>query len=124
MLKIYLIQNFHDSVKTQTEDYQRDYLVTQKNILRQHYLDFIENFQRDESPIIEIISDTQLQLAEKVSIEGFLIMEATINLRVERDFCLNVSGEPLPPACADATYIVKYEDDTIIQKGNIPSGGS
>lgn len=37
-----------------------------------------------------------------------------------------VDVTPIPPApsCADATYLVEYEDGTDIQAGTIPSGGS
>jgi hypothetical protein len=103
-LRMYLITNLHDSEKIETGEYQRDYLLTAKNALRQKYIDFLTQFQTDESPYIEILRDRQLQLAERVSIEGFLIMEALPIVLVKRNYCLDES-EHLPPTIPCDTLI-------------------
>jgi hypothetical protein len=103
-LRMYLITNLHDSQKIETGEYQRDYLLTAKNALRQKYIDFLTQFQTDESPYIEILRDRQLQLAERVSIEGFLIMEALPIVLVKRNYCLDES-EHLPPTIPCDTLI-------------------
>jgi hypothetical protein len=120
-LKIYLIKNFFEAEKIETELYERDYITPAKNELNELYKDFLRYLQREEAPIIEVLRDTKLQLAERVSIEGFLIMEATITINVERQFCLDESGGNF---CAPVTYLVEYENGTEIKSGSEPSGGN
>jgi hypothetical protein len=107
-LRLYLITNLFDAQKTETGEYQRDYIVTEKEKLRRFYIDFIRGFQTDDNPYIEVLRDRQLQLAERVSIEGFLIMEALPVIRITRDYCLDVSGQI--PICDDA--IVENSDQS------------
>jgi len=103
-LRLYLITNLFDAQKTETGEYQRDYIVTEKEKLRRFYIDFIRGFQTDDNPYIEVLRDRQLQLAERVSIEGFLIMEALPVIRITRDYCLDVSGQ-LPPTIPCDTLV-------------------
>jgi len=120
-LKIYLIKNFFEAEKIETELYERDYITPAKNELNELYKDFLRYLQREEAPIIEVLRDTKLQLAERVSIEGFLIMEATITINVERQFCLDESQGDF---CAPVTYLVEYENGTLIEQGSEQSGGN
>ena len=94
-LNIYLLGNYPDDVKTESADYQRDFLVTQKNILRQYFYDWLATMQMEEGDdFLEILTTDEIPLAEKLSISSFLSIEFRVNISVKRDFCIDTEDIP------------------------------
>lgn len=90
-LDIYLLTNFHDSQKTETSEYQRDFIVTEKEKLRKYYIDFLKvlGFECDEN-YLEVLRDEQIPLSERISIEGFLTFNMRVTVNTSRDYCLEI----------------------------------
>jgi hypothetical protein len=97
--RIYLITTIFDAELTESGTYQRDWIINKKNELRAKYIDWLQRMPFDGSPYLEVISDNQLQIQTRVSVEGFLIMEALPTLHVSREFCLEGSAPPSPIGC-------------------------
>jgi len=41
-LNVYLLANYHDSLKTESAAYQMDYIVTQYNALREYFITWVK----------------------------------------------------------------------------------
>ena len=170
-LNIYVLDNFNDSEKVESASYQRDFIVTKKNALREKYILFLKSLSYESSnSFIQVVREEQTQLPERVAIENFIFMAAKITIQKLRDFCIDVEevevkttvgvyfngvlrysplnstdlelnlidtlGDPITATfdgldviidtgtCADASYIVEYEDGTEIESGTIASGAS
>jgi len=93
-LNIYLLETFPDSVKTESADYQRDYILTQINALRTYFINWIKTMPIDADDYIQVLSTDEIPIAEKLSIEGFLSIEFKINLRLKRNFCIDPEEVP------------------------------
>lgn len=90
-LNVYVLDNFYDSSKSETADYQRDYLVTKKSVLRDKYILFLKSLSFESSnAYIEVLRDEQIQLPERIGIEGFIFLATKITARTSREFCLYV----------------------------------
>jgi hypothetical protein len=104
--------NFFDSVKVETTEYQRDFIVTQKNILRDFYIDWLKlmPFESD-TDFLEVIRDNQIPIAERLSIEGFLVIEFRVTIRSLRGFCLDSENVPTENVSIYFNDEKKYEVD-------------
>ena len=92
-LNVYLIDNFHEADKDETGQYQRDYLITKKNVLRSKYITFLQSLQfegRTTSDTLEVTNDEQIPIPERLAISSYIYLSTRITIRVKRDYCLNV----------------------------------
>jgi hypothetical protein len=95
-LNIYLLTNFPDSVKTETADYQRDYIITQQDLLRTYFYTWLQAMPFESgSDFLEVLNTDEIPIAERLSINAFLTMEFRVNISIKRDFC--VDAEEIAP---------------------------
>jgi hypothetical protein len=89
-LNIYLLTNFPDSVKTETADYQRDYIITQQDLLRTYFYTWLQDMPFESgSDFLEVLTTDEIPIAERLSINAFLTMEFRVNISIKRDFCVD-----------------------------------
>jgi hypothetical protein len=89
-LNIYLLTNFPDSVKTETADYQRDYIITQQDLLRTYFYTWLQAMPFESgSDFLEVLTTDEIPIAERLSINAFLTMEFRVNISIKRDFCVD-----------------------------------
>lgn len=88
-LNVYLLANYHDSLKTETEAYQRDYIVTQYNALREYFITWVKALPFEGDDYLEVLTTEEIPIAERLSIEGFLTMEFRVNISLKRNFCID-----------------------------------
>jgi hypothetical protein len=110
-LNIYLLTNFPDSVKTETEDYQRDYIITQQDLLRTYFYTWLQAMPFESgSDFLEILTTDEIPIAERLSINAFLTMEFRVNISIKRDFC--VDAEEIAPTSEEVKVyfnsVLKY----------------
>ena len=110
-LNIYLLTNFPDSVKTETADYQRDYIITQQDALRTFFYTWLQAMPFESgSDFLEVISTEEIPIAERLSINAFLTMEFRVNISIKRDFC--VEPEEIAPTADEVKVyfnsVLKY----------------
>jgi hypothetical protein len=110
-LNIYLLTEFPDSVKTETADYQRDYIVTQQDALRTFFYTWLQAMPFESgSDFLEVISTEEIPIAERLSINAFLTMEFRVNISIKRDFC--VEPEEIAPTADEVKVyfnsVLKY----------------
>lgn len=92
-LQVYLMTNYYDEIKVESEDYQRDWIITQQNELRDYFIDWIKelNFESGVT-YLEVISYEEIPIAEKLTINGLLSIEYRVNIQVNRGFCLDTES--------------------------------
>tara|TARA_R110000822_G_scaffold17244_4_gene58271 strand:- start:3712 stop:5262 length:1551 start_codon:yes stop_codon:yes gene_type:complete len=110
-LNIYLLTNFPDSVKTETEDYQRDYIITQQDLLRTYFYTWLQAMPFESgSDFLEVLTTDEIPIAERLSINAFLTMEFRVNISIKRDFC--VDAEDIAPTSEEVKVyfnsVLKY----------------
>ena len=110
-LNIYLLTEFPDSVKTETADYQRDYIVTQQDALRTFFYTWLQAMPFESgSDFLEVLSTEEIPIAERLSINAFLTMEFRVNISIKRDFC--VEPEEIAPTADEVKVyfnsVLKY----------------
>jgi hypothetical protein len=110
-LNIYLLTNFPDSVKTETADYQRDYIITQQDLLRTYFYTWLQAMPFESgSDFLEILTTDEIPIAERLSINAFLTMEFRVNISIKRDFC--VDAEEIAPTSEEVKVyfnsVLKY----------------
>jgi len=110
-LNIYLLTNFPDSVKTETADYQRDYIITQQDALRTFFYTWLQAMPFESgSDFLEVLSTEEIPIAERLSINAFLTMEFRVNISIKRDFC--VEPEEIAPTSEEVKVyfnsVLKY----------------
>ncbi len=89
-LNVYLITTFPDSVRVETETYQRDYIVTQQNALRTYFYDWLQAMPFESGDdYLEIISTEEIPIAERLGINEFLTVDFRVNISIKRDFCVD-----------------------------------
>jgi len=92
-LQVYLMTNYYDEIKVESEAYQRDWIVTQQNELRDYFIEWIKelNFESGVT-YLEVISYEEIPIAEKLTINGLLSIEYRVNIQVNRGFCLDTES--------------------------------
>jgi hypothetical protein len=110
-LNIYLLTNFPDSVKTETADYQRDYIITQQDLLRTYFYTWLQDMPFESgSDFLEVLTTDEIPIAERLSINAFLTMEFRVNISIKRDFC--VDAEDIKPTSEEVKVyfnsVLKY----------------
>ncbi len=92
-LQVYLMTNYYDEIKVESEAYQRDWIVTQQNELRDYFIEWIKelNFESGVT-YLEVISYEEIPIAEKLTINGLLSIEYRLNIQVNRGFCLDTES--------------------------------
>jgi hypothetical protein len=110
-LNIYLLTNFPDSVKTETADYQRDYIITQQDLLRTYFYTWLQDMPFESgSDFLEVLNTDEIPIAERLSINAFLTMEFRVNISIKRDFC--VDAEEIAPTSEEVKVyfnsVLKY----------------
>jgi hypothetical protein len=110
-LNIYLLTNFPDSVKTETADYQRDYIITQQDLLRTYFYTWLQAMPFESgSDFLEVLTTDEIPIAERLSINAFLTMEFRVNISIKRDFC--VDAEEIAPTSEEVKVyfnsVLKY----------------
>lgn len=89
-LNVYLITTFPDSVRVETDAYQRDYIVTQQNALRTYFYDWLQDMPFESGDdYLEIISTEEIPIAERLGINEFLTVDFRVNISIKRDFCVD-----------------------------------
>ena len=88
-LNVYLLANYHDSLKTESAAYQRDYIVTQYNALREYFITWVKALPFEGDDYLEVLTTEEIPIAERLSIEGFLTMEFRVNINLKRNFCID-----------------------------------
>ena len=89
-LNVYLITTFPDSVRVETEAYQRDYIVTQQNALRTYFYDWLQAMPFESGDdYLEILSTEEIPIAERLGINEFLTVDFRVNISIKRDFCVD-----------------------------------
>ena len=90
-LDLYIIDTYFDAEKAETTEYQRDYIVTKKNELRDKYLQFLDLLQFvDSSDYLDIVRDTQIPFAEQLGVDGFAVFNMRLTIQTLRSFCPDV----------------------------------
>ena len=96
-LNVYLITTFPDSVRVETEAYQRDYIVTQQNALRTYFYTWLQAMPFESGDdYLEILSTEEIPIAERLGINEFLTVDFRVNISIKRDFC--VDPEQITPS--------------------------
>jgi len=92
-LQVYLMTNYYDEIKVESEAYQRDWIITQQNELRNYFIDWIKelNFESGVT-YLEVISYEEIPFAEKLTINGLLSIEFRVNIQIDRGFCLDTES--------------------------------
>lgn len=109
-LNVYLLANYHDSLKTESAAYQRDYIVTQYNALREYFITWVKALPFEGDDYLEVLTTEEIPIAERLSIEGFLTMEFRVNISLKRNFCIDAE-EIAPTADEVKVYfnsVLKY----------------
>jgi hypothetical protein len=89
-LNVYLITTFPDSVRVETDTYQRDYIVTQQNALRTYFYNWLQDMPFESGDdYLEIISTEEIPIAERLGINEFLTVDFRVNISIKRDFCVD-----------------------------------
>jgi hypothetical protein len=89
-LNVYLITTFPDSVRVETDAYQRDYIVTQQNALRTYFYDWLQDMPFESGDdYLEILSTEEIPIAERLGINEFLTVDFRVNISIKRDFCVD-----------------------------------
>jgi len=89
-LNVYLITTFPDSVRVETDTYQRDYIVTQQNALRTYFYNWLQSMPFESGDdYLEIISTEEIPIAERLGINEFLTVDFRVNISIKRDFCVD-----------------------------------
>jgi hypothetical protein len=89
-LNVYLITTFPDSVRVETDTYQRDYIVTQQNALRTYFYDWLQDMPFESGDdYLEILSTEEIPIAERLGINEFLTVDFRVNISIKRDFCVD-----------------------------------
>ena len=89
-LNVYLITTFPDSVRVETDAYQRDYIVTQQNALRTYFYNWLQAMPFESGDdYLEIISTEEIPIAERLGINEFLTVDFRVNISIKRDFCVD-----------------------------------
>jgi hypothetical protein len=85
-----LITTFPDSVRVETDTYQRDYIVTQQNALRTYFYDWLQDMPFESGDdYLEILSTEEIPIAERLGINEFLTVDFRVNISIKRDFCVD-----------------------------------
>lgn len=87
-LDIYLLDTFYDSEKTETGDYERDFIVTKKNALRNKFIDWLKLMPIDADDYLDVIDVDTIPIAERLAINGFIAIQFRVNIRIKPSFCL------------------------------------
>jgi len=89
-LNVYLITTFPDSVRVETDTYQRDYIVTQQNALRTYFYNWLQDMPFESGDdYLEIINTEEIPIAERLGINEFLTVDFRVNISIKRDFCVD-----------------------------------
>jgi hypothetical protein len=89
-LNVYLITTFPDSVRVETDTYQRDYIVTQQNALRTYFYDWLQDMPFESGDdYLEILSTEEIPIAERLGINEFLTVDFRVNISIKRNFCVD-----------------------------------
>lgn len=89
-LNVYLITTFPDSVRVETDTYQRDYIVTQQNALRTYFYTWLQAMPFESGDdYLEILSTEEIPIAERLGINEFLTVDFRVNISIKRDFCVD-----------------------------------
>jgi len=88
VLSLYFFTNLHDSQKIETDTYERDYLITERDKLKSFYESWLKKLPSDELGI-KVLRDNQVPIAERLSIEGFFAYEMRVTIEVLRNFCFD-----------------------------------
>lgn len=107
---IYLMDTYPDSVKVETENYQRDYIITRQDALRQHFFDWLPLMNLDSDDYIEMDKYAEVPIAEKIGVNGFIAISYRVGFRIKRPFCFN-EGAITPISQVDVYFNggLKYE---------------
>lgn len=91
VLDFYFLGNMFDSAKVESGLYERDYIVTEKNKIRKLFKDFIGKLSFESANnFLEIIRVSEIPMAERQGIEGFITLYVRITVQTNRDYCLDV----------------------------------
>jgi len=88
VLSLYFLTNLHEAQKVETGLYERDYIITQRDLLKGMYTDWLKKLPSDELGIT-VLRDNQVPIAERISIDGFFMYEMRVTIEVIRNFCFN-----------------------------------
>ena len=100
---IYLMDTYPDSVKIETENYQRDYIITRQDALRQYFFDWLPLMNLDSDDYIEMDKYAEVPIAEKIGVNGFIAISYRVGFRIKRPFCFN-EGAITPPSQVDVYF--------------------
>jgi len=90
-LDFYFLGNMFDSAKVESGLYERDYIVTEKNKIRKLFKNFIGMLSFESANnFLEIIRVSEIPMAERQGIEGFITLYVRITIQTNRDYCLDV----------------------------------
>lgn len=88
VLSLYFITNLHEEQKIESGLYERDYIITQRDLLKGLYTSWLKKLPSDELGI-RVLRDNQVPIAERLSIEGFFMYEMRVTIEVLRNFCFD-----------------------------------
>lgn len=88
VLSLFFLKNLHDEHKVESGQYERDYIITQRDILINYYKQWLRKLPNDELGI-KVLRDQQIPFAERMSIEGFFIFEMRVTIEMLRNFCFD-----------------------------------
>ena len=100
---IYLMDTYPDSVKIETENYQRDYIITRQDALRQYFFDWLPLMNLDSDDYIEMDKYAEVPIAEKIGVNGFIAISYRVGFRIKRPFCFN-EGSITPISQVDVYF--------------------
>ena len=91
ILSLYFITNLHDEHKIETDLYQNDYIITERDKLRTYYKNWLNLLQIDtDDNMIKVIRTQSIPIHERRAISGFLAYEMRVTIEVIRNECLDV----------------------------------
>ena len=88
VLSLYFLTNLHEAQKVETGLYERDYIITQRDLLKGIYTDWLKKLPSDELGI-RVLRDAQVPIAERMSVAGFFMYEMRVTIEVLRNFCFD-----------------------------------
>ena len=88
VLSLYFITNLHEEQKVESGLYERDYLITPRDLLKGIYTSWLKKLPSDELGI-RVLRDDQVPIAERISIAGFFMYEMRVTIEVLRNFCFD-----------------------------------
>mgnify|MGYP000179793600 CR=1 FL=1 len=90
-LDFYVIGTYFDDILIETNDYERDFVVTEKHKLREVFKTFISSLGIETANDFLIVqSVTTIPITERLGTDNLNVLYFRVTAQVKKDYCLNV----------------------------------